>query len=219
MKNIKLLVTVLFSSFALISLAQQDPQAKKILDDFSKKTKSYKSFKADFTITADNRQNNEKTDNKGSIIMKGDKYRMKINDNEIFYDGKDIYNYSSESNEVSISKQDNSKSDETLLNDPSKLFHLYTKNYKYRYLGETKVGDANCYEIDLYPSDLKKKYSIVKMIISQDKLELKTVKLIMKSGLNYILTIDSFNNNAEAKDSDFIFNTKAHAGVEVVDLR
>ena len=198
--------------------AQQDPEAKKVLDAFSKKTKSFASFSANFEIVSDNRQNGETSSNKGSIVMKGSKYKMIVNETEIYFDGKNIYNYTPKTKEVSISLQ-NKKSDESILNNPSKLFNLYTKDFKYRLLGETNVKNRNCFEVDLYPIDLKKKYSIIKLIIDSEKMELVSAKLIMKSGLNYVLNITSFNNQANATEKDFIFNLANYKGVEVIDLR
>jgi len=215
----KIIVTSFFLSIILCSaFAQQDPEAKKILDQFSKKSKAYTAFKADFTITMENHQSGEKTENSGNILLKGNKYKMQINNSEIYFDGKDVYSFTRESNEVSIMKPNKNK-DDNFLNDPSKLFNIYTKDYKFRLLGETNENNHNCYEIDLYPIDLNKKYSIIKLLIDKDKLELISAKTIMKSGVHYILKITSFNNNAVAIDKDFSFDIKTHKGVEVVDMR
>lgn len=200
------------------SLSQQDPEAKKILDMFSKKTKSYKAYKANFTIINENHQNGEKSEKNGSILVKGNKYKMDFNKTEVYFDGKYIYNYTTESNEVSIIKPEKKK-DESFMDNPSKLFSIYSTDYKFQYLGITKESNHECYEVDLYPNDLKKKYSIVKLLIDKDNLELVLAKVIMKSGVHYIVRIDSFNNQATATDLDFTFNIKTHKGIEVVDMR
>ena len=214
----KAIITLVISIISISIFAQQDPEAKKILDQFSKKSKAYSSYKANFTILAENHQSGEKTENAGSILIKGNKYKMQINNSEIYFDGKDVYSFTRESNEVSIVKPNKNK-DDNFLNDPSKLFNIYTKDYKFRLLGETTDNGRNCYEIDLYPIDLNKKYSIIKLLIDKDKLELVSAKTIMKSGVHYILKITFFNNNAAASEKDFSFDIKAHKGVEVVDMR
>jgi hypothetical protein len=86
-------------------------------------------------------------------------------------------------------------------------------------LGDVTENGRECYEVDLYPIDIKKKYSIVKLLIDKEKLELVSSKLIMRSGVHYIVNIDSFNSLLNASDQDFIFDIKAHKGIEVVDLR
>jgi outer membrane lipoprotein-sorting protein len=214
----KTITTLLFLALTVSSFSQQDLEAKKILDMFSKKTKSYHAYKADFTIVNENRQNHEKTENKGSFLVKGDKYKMELDKTEIYFDGKYIYNYIPASNEVSISKP-GKKSDDLFANNPSKLFNIISSDYKYQYLGNLVENNRNCYEVDLYPFDLKKKYSIIKLLIDIDKLELVLARMIMKSGVDYTVKIDKFNGQASVNDTDFVFNIKSHKGIEVVDLR
>ena len=218
MKIQKAIALILLLAVTGSSFSQQDPEAKKILDMFSKKTKSYHAYQANFTILNENRQTNEKAENKGTLLVKGDKYKMELDKTEIYYDGKYIYNYIPESNEVSISKP-GKKTDDVFANDPSKLFNIYSTDYKYQYLGNINENGHKCYEVDLYPFDLKRKYSIIKLLIDIDKIELVSAKLIMKSGVNYTVRIDTFNSQAIATENDFIFNIKAHKGIEVVDLR
>jgi outer membrane lipoprotein carrier protein len=212
------IISILFLFISCTILAQQDPDAKKILDSFSKKTKSYSAYSAKFTIESENKQNGEKQSNTGEILIKGDKYRMNLNKTIIYYDGSNIFNYLPESNEVSIVKPDKKK-DDSFFKDPSKLFNIYTKDYKFRLIGETTINDVVCYEVDLYPFDSNKKYSIIKLLIHKDKLELVKAKVIMKSGIHYILNIQTFNSTIKATDKDFVFDVKLHKDIEVVDLR
>jgi outer membrane lipoprotein carrier protein len=214
----KFIITSIFIAITILSFSQQDPEAKKILDDFTSKSKSYKAYSANYTLITENHQNGEHSENKGTFIVKGNKYKMEINNTQIFFDGKDIYNYTKASNEVSIVKP-NKKNEDLLLDDPSKLFYIYTKEYKSRYLGETSANNKSCFEIDLYPNDLKKKYSIIKLLIDKEKLELVSAKAIMKSGIDYTVSIDSFNGKAVVTEKDFNFDIKAYKGIEVVDLR
>jgi outer membrane lipoprotein-sorting protein len=208
----------LIFAFTQSLLAQQDPEAKRILDAFSKKTKSYHSYKVDFTIISENRQNQEKNESKGTILVKGDKYKLDLNKTVIYFDGKYIYNYIPESNEVSISKPTKSI-DDILANNPSKLFNIYITDYKFQYLGNIFENNRNCYEIDLYPFDIKRKYSILKLQIDTARFELVSARLVMKSGVNYTIRIDTFNSKIAAEEKEFIFNIKAHKGIEIVDLR
>jgi outer membrane lipoprotein carrier protein len=204
--------------FAGIISAQQDPEAKKILDQFSDKTRLYSAFQAKFTILTENHQSNESTERKGVILIKGNKYKIELNDNLIFFNGKEIFNYIPSSNEVSILKP-NKKNEDDFLGNPSNLFKIYLTDYKFKYLGEITSRSMKCFEVDLYPKELNKKYSILKMLINKEKLELVSAKLVMKSGIQYVIQIDSFDGKAIASDKDFNFDVKAHKGIEVNDLR
>jgi outer membrane lipoprotein carrier protein len=204
--------------FAGIISAQQDPEAKKILDQFSDKTRLHSAFQATFTILSENHQSNESTENKGVILIKGNKYRIELNDNFIFFNGKEIFNYIPSSNEVSILKP-SKKNEDDFLGNPANLFKIYLTDYKFRYLGEIISKNRKCYEVDLYPKELNKKYSIVKMLIDKENFQLVSAKLVMKSGIQYVIQIDNFNGRVNASDKDFNFDVKAHKGIEINDLR
>lgn len=217
----KFLNKILFFLFVSISFhvsAQQDPEAKKILDQFSKKTKAYGAFKLGFVFITENHQTKTQTEEKGTVLIKGNKYKMEINNMEIYFDGKDIYNYLKDSKEVNIIKYKKGK-DDFFLNNPSQLFTMYNKDYKYQYIGETYVKERLCYEIDLYPMDINKNYSIIKLLIDKENYVLRGAKAHMKSGIHYVIKIEWINEKADATDKDFVFDTKAHKDVEVIDMR
>jgi outer membrane lipoprotein carrier protein len=204
--------------FAGIIFAQQDPEAKKILDQFSDKTRLYSAFQATFTILTENHQSKESTERKGVILIKGNKYKIELYDNFIFFNGKVIFNYIPSSNEVSILKP-SKKNEDDFLGNPVNLFKIYLTEYKFKYLGDIISKNRKCYEVDLYPKELNKKYSILKMLIDKENFQLVCAKLIMKSGIQYIIQIENFNGRIFASDKDFNFDVKAHKGIEVNDLR
>lgn len=212
-----LFIIIAVSSFDTIK-AQKDPEAKKIVDQFVKKSKGFDAIFMKFTINTENHQNKDKTSINGDALLKGDKYKLNINKTVIYNDGKLVYSFLPDEKEVSISNY-SSKKEESMLVNPTYLFKIYDKNYKYRLLGETTFNSKNCYEIDFYPNDLNKKYSIVKLIISKEKLNLEALKVKMKSGIDYIIKVQTFEEKKNISDSEFVFDAKAHPDVEVVDLR
>lgn len=214
----KILSLLFLFNFSVTILAQQDPEAGKILERFTKKTKSLPAFHVKFTIVSENKQTEERAEVKGDILMKNEKYKLSINENVIFFDGKNVYNYYAAANEVSITLPGKSDGD-NVLDNPSVLFNIYTKDYKYRLIGETIINKRNCFEIDLYPFDIKRKYSIIKMYIEKSSLELVTARISMKSGIQYTLQINVFNAKTTVTDKEFVFDVKAYKGIEVVDLR
>lgn len=219
LKYMKYTFTITFTFFVILIFAQQDPEAKKILDQFSKKHKSLSSFKANFTFNSDNKQNGNKTSDKGWVIIKGDKYKLNYLTTEMSFDGKYVYNYLIADKEVNISKP-GKKKDDFFLNNPSKLFTIYSSDFKYQLLGETTIGNRNCYQVDLYPIDIEKKsYSIIKLVIDKNNYEMVSAQVKEKSGVQYTVVIDEFNSNIKATDADFVFDAGKHKGVEVIDLR
>lgn len=209
---------LLFVNNFLVIQAQSDPDAQRILDNLSKKVKSLNSLKINFSLIIENHQNGENQKYKGDLLIKGEKYKVNIKKHMIFFDGKNVYNYLPDSKEVTISRP-SKNDDELFYQNPLRLINSYTKKFKYRLLGESTLNKKNCYEIDLYPIDINKKYSIIKLLIDVDQNMLVGAKMIMKSGIHYMLYVDSFNTNVKALDSDFFFDTQTNKDVEVIDLR
>jgi outer membrane lipoprotein-sorting protein len=80
----------------------KDPKASALLEEVSKKAKSFKSIKVDFSYTMVNAKagiNEEKT---GTLLVSGDKYKMAAAGQTILCDGKTIWTYIKSSNEVQV---------------------------------------------------------------------------------------------------------------------
>jgi len=195
----------------LTSFAQNDPKAKKILDELSAKTKAYTSIKAEFTKTVEKKDKTKDVQD-SKIETKGSKYKLIIPGHEIYCDGKTVWDFVKEGNEVIIK-------DMEVDNDaisPSTIFTMYEKGYKYKFDGE----DATTETISLFPENPdKQKFHTIKLEIDKAKKQITNVKMMMKDGTVQLYTIKSFLGNGDIPDANFTFNTKAHPGISVEDLR
>lgn len=219
MKKSLLTITICFFAFSLLS-AQQDPKAKVILDALTAKTKSYNSLKAKFTYRYEDLKEGDNKTKTGNIIINKEKYKLEFLESVIFYDGKTMWNYLTEHNEVNITEPDTSEHDEdSFLENPQLLFNIYNKSYKYRLIQEYTSNNVRYSEIDLYPKELGKPYSRIKILVNKDKMQLHSVAVFGKDGINHLFTFELLDTNFPVKDEDFQFNKADHPGVEVIDLR
>jgi outer membrane lipoprotein carrier protein len=215
-------IILLICNIGLLSVAQNnsigksDPDAKKLLDEISNKIRSYKAVQASFTFQVEDVKGNLQGTKKGTVFMKGNKYRVSITGQEIFCDEKTIWTYDKASNEVTITKFDPSANSLT----PQKVFtDFYDKDYLYKLNGEQVVKGKTVEEIELTPVDKTK--NIFKIYAYVDKAA-KTIlftKMLEKSGNKYIYTINSLNGNVQLSDASFVFDKTKYPGVEEVDLR
>lgn len=215
-----LLVAVLFSSFSLTmaqapkGVGKSDAEAKKILDAVSSKFKSYKSVQANFILKIENASGKSIGTKKGSISMKGLKYRISVTGQEIISDGLNIWTYEKSSNEVTINKIDPSANSIT----PQKLFtNFYDKDFLYKLNGEVKESGKSMQELELTPIDKTKAFFKVLLHISQSTIV--TTKIFEKSGSRYTYSVSNMKTGNIIADNSFTFDAKKYPGVEVVDLR
>jgi outer membrane lipoprotein-sorting protein len=84
-------LALLFALSTIINVVygQTDAKAKAILTAVSKKYRSYNSIKANFTFSIENKQNNLKQTDKGTIYAKTNskKYKVVMAERELISDG------------------------------------------------------------------------------------------------------------------------------------
>ncbi|PKP11085.1 MAG: hypothetical protein CVU09_04720 [Bacteroidetes bacterium HGW-Bacteroidetes-4] len=218
---IKYLIISVFTLFVGTITAQKDPAAEALLKAMANKAQTYKSIDVEFEYTLENGQTNSKENYKGSVLIKGNKFKMQIDGTITFSDGKSRWVYLEESNEVNISaviESDELEPEERFMNDPMSLYTLYEKGFKYTLSGTETVDGMNYNLIDLTPEDISKPYFKIRCWITPQD-ELNALKYFQKDGTRILLKFTSIKLDKKVKDSDFVFSPKDYPGVEVIDLR
>jgi len=220
-----ILYALLFLGFSAPAFAQKDVEARVILNQVSAKYKAYNIVKSDFTFVIDNPQEQATQTQLGTIIVqsKTNKYKLSLYnqdvktqvDQEIITDGKTQWTYSKKDKEVQVTKVDNS--DQNF--NPAQIFTMYEKGYKYIYTGSETLKGRVYQIIDLTPENIDKSYFKIRLMIDKVQKQIYSALIFDKSGNKYDYTIRTFVPNVPAPESTFTFDTKAHPGVEVVDLR
>jgi outer membrane lipoprotein carrier protein len=208
----------LAASTALVASAQtkSDPEAKKVLDAVSAKFRTYKAPQATFTYTVENAQGKALSTQKGTVTMKGNKYRVTIPGMDIFSDGRTNWNYDKNANEVTIKEVDGASGELT----PQKLFtNFYDRDFLYKLNGEKKVAGKSVQEVELTPTNKNRPFHKVYLLVDKATKTLYSARILEKNGNRYSYTINSFKPTVTVTDAQFVFNKAKYPGVEVVDLR
>jgi outer membrane lipoprotein carrier protein len=207
---------ILFADAQNNSLGKNDPDAKKILDQVSVKLKSFKSVQASFTLSIEDSKGKSQGVKKGSFYQKGSQYHVSITGQEIFSDGKTSWTYDKSTNEVTITKVDQTVKTIT----PEKFFtDFYDKDFLYKLNGNVKQGAKELQEIELTPTDKTKTFFKVLLYIDPKTKTMYSIKSLEKNGTKYTVTINNLNGNAVIADSQLAFDKSKYPGVDEVDLR
>jgi outer membrane lipoprotein carrier protein len=209
------LLAILLFFFAKIAFAQYDPKALEILDAMSKKYKAIPAFEANITQTLTNDVEKINEEFKGKITVKGEKYRLVLPEQEVINNGITVWTYLPEAKEVNIDTYD-ANSDDI---NPTKIYEVYKKGYKYLYLQDKTEGGVMCEEIDLVPEKKDAQYFKIKMFINKKDKNIQSFTMFDKSGNRFKYTLTKFVPNANIADNYFQFDVKKYPGVEVIDLR
>ncbi|MEY4930185.1 MAG: hypothetical protein RI909_909 [Bacteroidota bacterium] len=197
------------------SFAQYDPKALEILEAMSKKYKAIPSFEASLTSSLTNESEGVKEEFKGKIIVKGEKFRLSLDDQEIINNGTTVWTYLPSAKEVNIDNYDPGSDDI----NPIKIFEIYKKGFKYLYLADKTEAGVVLEEVDLVPEKKDAQYFKIKMMIVKKDKSIQSWTMFDKSGNRYKYTITKFTPNIKVDDASFNFDPKKYPGVEVIDLR
>jgi len=208
-----LMVVIGLSNLSFVMKSDQnDPKAQEILDAMSKKYKDMAGFKAKFTYTLQNEQSNLNETAEGEITVKGSKFRLKLKNQEIYNNGTTVWTYMKESNEVNISSYEPGEDE---LN-PTKIYTIYKKGYKYLLMSEQNGNSI----VDLEPLDRKTtQISKVRIVINKKDKTVKSWKIFEKNGNRYDYNIKAFTPNVNVEDKEFNFDKAKYPGVQEIDLR
>lgn len=207
---------VLLISSSIVVAQKNDPAAKQVLDAVSAKFKTFSSVQAGFAYKVENGAGKALSTKSGTVWMKGNKYKVSFGGQEIFSDGKTVWNYDKSSNEVTINNVDASGSTLT----PQKLFtNFYDKDFLYLLNGEKKVGGKTLQEIEMTPTDKSKAFHKVYLQVDKAAKTIYSTKVLENGGNRYTYTVSTMKTNAPLTDNQFVFDKSKYPGVEVVDLR
>jgi outer membrane lipoprotein carrier protein len=195
----------------------QDPQAGQILDHAAQKAKSMKSLQADFTLVIEDRKEKTKNTSAGSVLLKQNMYKITSEKSIIFFNGKTMWTYLPDNNEVTITEPINQADD--FMSNPALFFTMYQRDFKYRYVRETAVNGTQCHEIDLFPKNLNQPYSRVKVFISLQSELPEIITSVGKDGVDYTVYLKNLVLDRDVNPSTFTFDPVKFKKVEVVDMR
>jgi len=193
----------------------QDSQ--KILDELSRKAKSYTSITADYSSRLLDKKSAVDLAESGTIKVKGSKYYLDLPSYTIICDGKTVWTFEKENNTVLI---DNLADVEAGGMNPNEMFRIWEKGFKHEYKETKSEGGKEVYMINLYPTDPKAKpFHTIQLFIDKAKMEVLRLKLMNRDGSEITYTVKAFKPNLEISDATFRFDKAKHPGVEEVDNR
>jgi len=218
--RIRTLLPILFL-FCYVGLHAQtagdhDPKAKQILDAVSAKNKTYSAVKINFELLMDNKQDNIHESQEGTLLLKGNQYKLEMSGTEVYCDGKTQWNHLVENEEVQIITPEYEEGE---LN-PTNIFTIYEKGFKYQYVKEEVKGGTTLQFIKLFPEDAdSKSYHTINLYVDKAKKQIHSITIVGKEGDDFTYRIIKLTPNPTTKAADFKFDSAKHPGVEVIDLR
>ncbi|MAU58397.1 MAG: hypothetical protein CMC33_01900 [Flavobacteriaceae bacterium] len=199
---------LLFYFFLLINnsiYCQSSEDAKKILDDVSKKISSFENISFDFTYSLNNKEEQIKQETNGNVTVSGNKYKLNYLGSTQIFDGEKTYTIIPENEEITISQSDDEN--EVSIN-PSKLLTFYKSGYSYSMDIKQKHLDKSIQFIKLIPIEKNSDLKYLLLGIDIDSKDIFRLIEIGKNQTTTTLTINNQKTNMLLNNSFFSINLK-----------
>jgi len=146
---------------------------------------------------------------RGKAWLEGEAYKVEMVEQHIISDGKAIWTYLIDNEEVMVSN-----ATDGVENTPLKLLTSLDENYAATLTSIDAKGNA---VIEL--ANPKGQYRRVTLRANSSKLTINGFDVYMDDGTKLIITIDDMKYDQELDKKFFTFDQKAHPNVDVIDMR
>lgn len=190
----------------LLALTAQAQTAKEVLDKTAAVVSSKKGVTGHFNINSSNGVGMKAS---GTIAVKGKKFHAVTPQATIWFDGKTMWTYLKQNDEVNISTPTSSQ---LATINPYNFIFMYKQGYTYTM---EKVGKS--YYVHLKATDKKKQIQEMDIKVYQKTFVPWSIYYRTSKGVTTI-DISDFKVSAQP-DAVFCFNSKDFPNAEVIDLR
>ncbi len=217
----KLIACLILSVVSLGGFAQRviengvvvDKTAQAIVDKIAKKIETESPLRIAFTMTTQNK-GKQIDSQSGTFLSNGAKFHLSYGEAEDWCDGKNLWHFVKENNEVELNT----------LEEGNNIFNLtlmiksYSKDYRPKLIREEKRGNATVNIIDLVPKG-KSAVSKIRIVANASTFRLSEMTISVRAGNTYIYKFGKYETNVKVQPSDFVFPKSKYPSAEIIDLR
>ncbi|MBW7847658.1 MAG: outer membrane lipoprotein carrier protein LolA [Bacteroidales bacterium] len=207
--SLSLLIT-LVSVGNLFAQKTADDLLKQLID----KTRAMKNTKIEFVYRMINTKAGINESKPGILYVNGDAYRINLDGQLVISDGKTVWTYLEDSNEVMVS---NAGADDEAIT-PNKLLNNYSKEYKASFVNHAQNTAKGIKTIELKPHS-GKKFQKMQLGVNEDRLQLSSITLFDNGGNVFVYELNKMTTDNQIAADFFKFNPKQYPGVEEIDMR
>ena len=211
----KYIFSILIALLTLPVFAQQQAQAKLVLDRTADAFEKAGGVKADFSVKASKKGQLRGTVT-GAIELKGEKFFLKTGESVSWFDGTTQWSYLPKSDEVTVTTPTEA---ELQTINPYSFLYVYTKGFSYKLgsIGDFRGKPIN--QVILTATDKKQDLSHIILYVTKDTYQPLYILVEMRDKSRNEITITSYQTGLKWGDSVFVFDRKQYPNAEIIDLR
>ncbi len=148
----------------------------------------------------------------GTLISSGKKFSIVADGFGVWYDGKDMWSFSSRAGETTLTSPTPS---ELLETNPLEIIKVNATKYT-----ATKISENNGnYTLKLTPKTKGDNVKEATLVLNTATWLPTSINILFNNGSNFIINILSITEGGTAPASTFVYPQNTYPGIEVIDLR
>lgn len=203
-KNIIASLVLLFAAQALTAQNNAEAVVRLLVDQMKNHKNVEMSYKYQVDIEGQTTEAQQ-----GKAWLQGEAYKVEMVEQQIISDGKTIWTYLVDDEEVMVSN-----ASEGTDNTPLKLLTSLDQSYVATL---TQIDPKGNTTIEL--ANPKGKYHRITLRANASKLAINSLDVYVEDGTKLIVTVDEMKFDQNLSDDFFTFDAKAHPKVDVIDMR
>ena len=199
------------------SQAQCGPRVQEVVTAVGDKFDASKAYSVDFIIGM-NYVGEPATEQKGRITVQGNRFFLKMKDQQFVSDGQTLWIYMPEEKEVQILNVADQAEWSNL--SPISLLQQYCSNdFMSRSLGLTMEDSKEVEHLEFTPVDKDQDVFKVRISYDQNSKEVSRIKTFNKDGSRITIDANKYQYDITTTASVFTLDTEKLEGVHIEDLR
>ena len=204
----KSIIACLFLMLATQVVSAQN-EGERIIRAMVEKMKSHKNVEMVFNFSINPNDNDLGETEKSHAWLQGEAYKIEMAEQQTISDGKTIWSYLIEDEEVIVSNASEGSD-----NTPLKVLTTLDESYVATLSSINSQGIAS---IEL--ANPNGQYKRVMLKINAKKHELNHADIFMEDGSKIIIDVEEMKYDQTLDDKFFTFDAKKHPNVDVIDMR
>lgn len=192
-----------------VGLKAQD--AEQVFKSAVDKLKAYNNIEIAFDYKMINAEAGINETMTGSGFMQGDAYKINVAGQDMTCDGKTLWTYLPDSEEVMISSVEGDEG-----GSPLAIINAYYDNINAKFLDN---GSADKKRIEVTPKAKDDNFSNMIVVLDSKTLNLKEVHVFDNNGSEFVYIISKFVTNQTLPAGFFTFKAEDHPDAEIIDMR
>ena len=153
----------------------------------------------------------------GTISLKGERFLLETPDNTLWFDGKTLWSYLPDAEEVTVSLPGQ---EELQSIHPYLLLKSARKNYRAETGAQVSFNGKTARKLILTPAkENRDGIMALTVYVEQTTFHPLYIEILQNNGMASRLTITRYEAQQDLADSLFVFNPAQYPDAEIVDLR